>query len=194
MRTRFVFAVFVGLILAALPAQGTILVYQTLEELASSSSEVALGRVLAVECLASRESKSVYTVVTLEVEETLKGSVQKGQQIRIQFFGGERDGLAVRYTGMPVFRVGEEAVVFAKWKEADLYSLVGLSQGKVEITREGGEVRAIRRLAGIPILVAGTQPKGLDMGKNEILSLDVLRERVRRSRGGESILEPRSAR
>jgi hypothetical protein len=163
----------------AIPAPATILVYHSVEELASMSNEVALGQVRGVESYSSQDGRSIYTVVTLEVTESLSGGSRPGQHLKVHFFGGEKDGVAVRYVGMPEFQVGEEAVLFLKWSEADRYTLVALTLGKLEIVRGDDGPRAVRRLEGMPILSTEEEGPGLTTGRDEFYTIEELRARVR---------------
>lgn len=179
MRVRTISFLLAACALVAPAATATILIYHPVEDLASMSSEIALGTVRGIESYASEDGQSIYTVVTLEVTESLAGATRPGQLLKVHYFGGEKDGLAVRYIGMPGFRVGEETVLFLKWSEGSRFTIVGLTLGKMEVVRAGDAIRVVRRLDGIPILVPESEEPGIQTGRDESYSLEELRGRVR---------------
>jgi len=93
------------------------------------SEWVVRAKVLAVESVDLRaQGDSIYTDVTLSIEAVYAGhDVPKISVMRLQ--GGlGRDGLALTVPGMPVFKVGDEAVLFLE-KTGLGHVPCGLEQG-----------------------------------------------------------------
>ena len=163
-------------LLAVAPAGATILVYQSVPALASSSDDVVRGTVTSVETRWGPSKRSLYTVVSFRVDESLKGSAAVGETLRVTFFGGEKDGIGVFYAGMPRFESGEAAVVFLRRQPDEFCSLVGLSLGKLEIEDGPEGPRVVQRLDGLLFLEPGLEEPA--SRPDETFSFDDLRELI----------------
>ncbi|MEW6321675.1 MAG: matrixin family metalloprotease [Acidobacteriota bacterium] len=108
-------------------------------------SEVVLeGRVVGVTSAWDTTVDTLYTYVTLDVFDVLKGWVPE-RRIVIKQLGGAADGLALRVTGQPVFRIGEDVLLFLEVRPRDntLYT-TALWQGKWTL-RGSGAARVAER-------------------------------------------------
>lgn len=101
----------------------------TLDELAARAESILVGEVTDI---ASYKEANIYTLVTLSVEQTIKG--ETGGQVTIRLPGGEVDGLGLQVEDVPSFESGERAVVFLEEGEG-IFSVVGGFQGKFTIDR-----------------------------------------------------------
>ncbi len=127
----------------------------TLPELAAEADVIILGRITQVRS-EPEERGGIWTVVTVEVLDALKG--RPSPPVTIRVVGGTLGGRTLRLAEMPEFRAGEEAVLFLKRSPSSPHhEVVGAFQGKKEI--QGGRVvsekapvvefvEKIRRLVG----------------------------------------------
>lgn len=116
------------------------------EQLADFAAAVVTGRVSAV-TTATDASGGIYTYVSIDVAEVLKGSVLGGQVVLKQA-GGIVGELGLDVSGQASFNVGEEVLVFAEVRPRDstLYT-VALWQGKwvLEIDAASGQRVAVQQ-------------------------------------------------
>ncbi|MHC4249712.1 MAG: PKD domain-containing protein [Planctomycetota bacterium] len=128
-------AVLAAGILAALPAQGTLLLPMSLEELVERSDCVLVGRVTSVAPRVRADGRDVETLVTISPERFLKGHAPGDVTLAVP---GGRVGRRVRvYLGAPRFRVGERVFVFAsRGGDGAPFSITGFSLGKFGVVTD----------------------------------------------------------
>jgi hypothetical protein len=168
-------------ILAATPASASQVLHQTLRDLTLSSSDVVVGRVEETSTHWDAAHTRIVTDITVTVSESLKGA--PGERLVLSQLGGDLDGFRYSVPGSPLFRTGEEALLFV-WRDARGRAQVnGLAQGKFDIRTdaatgvksvqravEGMQVRDVRALAlvrpgeAVPLF-------GLDQLKDEIRTI-----------------------
>ena len=154
------FAGVLALTFASTPASATQVLHQTLRELTLGSSDVVIGRVEGTQTRWSESHTRILTDVTVSVSESLKGA--PGEHLVLTQLGGDLDGFRYAVPGSPMFRPGEEALLFV-WRDAAGRAQVnGLAQGKFDIGSdaatgvrtvqravEGLRVRDVRSLAAV---------------------------------------------
>src|SRR6266545_1875340 len=96
-------------ILLALPAHADIAPKWTDAELASFSRVILTGRVARV--AVGWDAGTLYTYVTVDVSDVLKGDVPD-RQVVIKQLGGRVDDVALIVGGQPTFTPGEEILAF----------------------------------------------------------------------------------
>lgn len=80
-----------------------------------------------------------HTFVTLAVERVFKGAPAGGSTLTLRMQGGPNgNGLTLRVSGVPQFRVGDRDILFVKGNGSELCPLVGFDQGRLRVVR--GEV------------------------------------------------------
>ena len=114
-------------LLAALPAAAAVLVPAGLAELSREAGAIVHGRVVGVEGVWTAGRRGIETVVTLPVTTALKG--QPGGEVRLRVPGGELGRYRSVMVGAPVFREGDEVIVFLGGRAPALPNLLGLGQG-----------------------------------------------------------------
>ncbi len=102
----------------------------TLDELTARAERILVGGVTDIASYQEGEG-NIYTLVTLAVEQTIKGESMGGEVV-IRLLGGEMNGLGLWVEDVPSFQLGERAVVFLKEGEG-IFSVVGGFQGKFTI-------------------------------------------------------------
>jgi len=101
----------------------------TVEQLTAKAASIMVGKVTNIACY--QEGKgNIYTLVTLSVEQTIKG--ETGGEVAIRVPGGKVGGLEMMVTDAPSFQLGERAVVFLDNSEGT-FTVVGGFQGKFTI-------------------------------------------------------------
>jgi hypothetical protein len=136
MRSRFCPLILLALLLAA-PARATVVIATDLGELARGARAIARGRIAALDARWSPDHRMIETIVSLEVESYLKGSLGPILQFRVP------GGLVGRYrsivVGAPEFSVDQRVVVFLGGTGPSVPYVLGLSQGVFRVVPgEGG--------------------------------------------------------
>ena len=104
------------------------LVYLSVEDLARRSDGCALARVVDARVHWNEAHTLIVTTFTLDVEESFSGNVPAGP-VTLHRVGGELDGLALGYQGMPELAVGDRSVVFVQERAPSVYIVSSLQQG-----------------------------------------------------------------
>jgi hypothetical protein len=147
-------------VLAAASADATVLVPVDLGELVSSARTIVHGRVLSTSAQWVEDRRGIETVVTLSVENALKGGAVETATFRVP--GGEMGRYRSIIPGAPVFAAGDEVIVFLGGDGPSLPHLVGFSQGVYRVRAIAGE-RVVR--PGVPSPVAETTRLSRGVGR-----------------------------
>ncbi len=121
------------LVLLALPARATVLIPADLGELSRDARAIARGRVAALDAQWTEDRGTIETIVTLEVESYLKGSL--GSTLRFRVPGGELGRFRSVVVGAPSFAVDQHVVVFLGARGPSVPHLLGMSQGVFRVSR-----------------------------------------------------------
>jgi hypothetical protein len=110
----------------------------TNEELTQQSDRIVVARVVDTEIFWTADGRNLYTLVTVDVVESVKGDAITTLVVAIP--GGidanRKIPIAVTYPGGPQLGVGEQAVLFLNDggdQVAGSYAIAGFSQGKFAI-------------------------------------------------------------
>lgn len=133
-----------AILLAAAPSVfATVLVPASFQELVLQSPVIVRGRVVDVRAAWADGRRRVETVVTFNAEQYLKG--QLGSQIVFKVPGGQLGRYRTFMVGAPVFRVGDEAVLFLTRNGRSNPVVVGLNQGVFRIRADRATGRTLIR-------------------------------------------------
>lgn len=133
------------LALLALPAAATTMVSYSLKELALNADAIVVGKFKTVRSVWDEEKGKIYTYLTVDVSETLKGDGQKSLTIRQ--LGGTVGKLVMKVTGTPTLAPEEEAVLFLHKTQAGDHLIYGLSQGVFRVVADpGGGVKRVQAI------------------------------------------------
>lgn len=167
---------FVTLILAAsvaAAAHATVLLPADLGELSRDARAIARGRVVAVDAQWTPDRRTIETVVTLEAETYLKGSLGDTVQFRVP--GGSLGRYRNIVVGAPQFAVGQRVIVFLGARGPTVPFVLGLSQGVFRITRTADGQLLVSPPAVLPAVEGpvvrgslGRRPAPLDAFENEV--------------------------
>ena len=144
------FAVLGALVLAA-AASATTMRHLETRDLTLGSSEIVIGTVVGTRSYWSEDRRRIFTDVDVQVSRSLKGEAS-GRLTLVQL-GGEVDGVRYSIPGGPLFRSGEEALLFV-WRDTRGRPQVnGLAQGKFDIERDpaNGKATVQRTVAGFAV-------------------------------------------
>ena len=146
--------------LQATRAAATILAPADLGDLSQDATAIVRGRVAAVESRWSADRRSINTLVTIDVESSLKGPLNVTTRFLLP--GGTLGRYRSFVVGGPAFTVGQHVIVFLGWRPPDYPYLVGFSQGvfKVVADRDGLGLVVIPP----PIVRSGTQAVPITRG------------------------------
>jgi hypothetical protein len=115
------------LLLSASSLHATVLIPADLGDLSRDARAVALGRVVAVDARWADDRRSIDTLVTLDVDAYLKGSLGSPLQFRVP--GGQLGRYRSILVGAPEFAINQRVVVFLGARGPSVPHVLGLSQG-----------------------------------------------------------------
>ncbi|HEX3702340.1 MAG TPA: hypothetical protein VHU82_03355 [Vicinamibacterales bacterium] len=128
---RIPWACVLAVCLGAATVRATVLVPADLGELSRSAVAIARGRVVSVEGQWTDDHRSIETIVSLQVDEYLKGSLGSALQFRVP--GGMLGRYRSIFVGAPEFAVDQQVVVFLGAQGPSVPHVLGLSQGVFRI-------------------------------------------------------------
>jgi len=169
--------------LLAAPARATVVLPAELGDLAREAQAIVHGRVVETHAVWEDGRRRVDTLVTIEVEDYLKGHF--GDTVTIRVPGGQIGRYQSLMVGAPVFDAGDEVVLFLNASGPSLPYILGLSQGVFRVLDDpttGGKVVVP------PPLVAGVTVQPVRRGdvSRRPLPLGAFSEQVRQLAAGGS--------
>lgn len=116
----------------------------TLAQLTEGATGIVQGQVTDIKSQWDPKGKTIFTYVTVTVDQWFKGAGPKTVTIRVP--GGEVNGVGLMVEDMPAFKKGETVITFLEpTEEQSVMKVKGLFQGKFVV--EKGKVRE----AGLPL-------------------------------------------
>jgi hypothetical protein len=107
-----------------------------LEDLAKKAEAIVVGKVSNVKSEWNKEKTRIYTKVTVDVGEYVKGETADKTLVITQL-GGEVDGVGELYSHTPRFSKEEEVLLFVKKDKKNNIVIEGGEQGKYKIMMNG---------------------------------------------------------
>jgi hypothetical protein len=132
----------------------TIIVPADFSEMVAESQLVVHGRVVEVRAQMVGSFRTIESVVTIAVQEAIKG--EPGDTVSMRVPGGQIGRYRRFMVGAPVFRPGEEVVIFLSGRAPAMPMPFGLSQGVYRVSR-GADGRS---LVAAPVLAEGRIVRG----------------------------------
>ena len=113
----------------------------SLQKMTAASDHIVIAQVVVTKSYYGPKRQKIYTDVTLEINETIKGRLQKSDRIQITLWGGTVDGITTFVTDYPEFSKNQESVLFFAEKTATKtekkhFQIVSLSGGKFDISTD----------------------------------------------------------
>lgn len=127
--------IFVVSLSIARTAHATVVVPADMGELSRDARIIARGRIAATEARWTDDRRAIETLVTLEAEAYLKGSLGATVQFRVP--GGRIGRFRSVTIGAPEFAVGQRVIVFLGAREPGIPFVLGLSQGVFRVELDG---------------------------------------------------------
>jgi hypothetical protein len=129
---------------------GTEMIKMSMEELTAEADTIVMGKVIKHESAWNDEHTAIFTDVTVEVAEVMKGS--PGAEVTFRIAGGIVGQIGMRTSNDPVFKDGEHVVIFLSTKAAPS-SVVGFFQGKYSVvngnvTTSDGQTISVSEFTG----------------------------------------------
>jgi len=115
-------------------AHATTVLRLDLPQLVQQSDSIVQGHVESVTSQWDSTRNVAFTYVTINVEDPMKG--ERRRTIAVRQLGGKVGAMNVTIAGMPRFVKGEQVIVFLKAGDNGTFQIVGLNQGKYEITED----------------------------------------------------------
>ena len=145
------------LTLIATLASATVIVHETLDELARRVPVIVRGRVARSVAAWDEKKTTIWTWTELTVTDPIKG--KPGAVVMIKSEGGEVEGIGQAVSGAVTFREGDDCVLFLAPAplEKDTFMVAGMSAGKVLMTQWKGLPAAIRDTTGLSFARPGSK-------------------------------------
>lgn len=137
--------------LVSIPLDATVIVPAGLQTLAVEARAIVWGRVTEVRAQVRPGTRRIDSYIVFAVDEALKG--EPGAHVVFRTLGGELGRYRTIVHGAPVFKLGDEAVVFLG--KGTVPYPIGLSHGVFRVHRD--RVTGERRVIAPPMLL---DPKG----------------------------------
>src|SRR5437773_1648333 len=147
-------AALIVLVMLAGPARATTFVGVSERTLVRAADAIVIGTIAQIETVAGADG-TISTLVTLDVEETMKGHVER--RLALKEPGGRIGGRTLWIAGAPRFRTGERQLLFLSAAGAGPAGTTALGMGQFGLGRHPrtGAALAERRVDG---LVVGDRP------------------------------------
>ena len=127
------------LLLLGATALATTVLGASLEQLTAFSDRVARAKVVSLKSRWSGDHSHIFTDVTLDVLESLKG--QGPSRIVVRQPGGVVGDVGQTTSGLATFRAGQEVVVFLE-RHGPVFRITGMAQGVYQVDRKDGRAMA----------------------------------------------------
>lgn len=173
-----------SLLLSLTPAYAaaTVMVEVPIEDMARAADAIVMGRVVRTEVrvvIDPARGAMPHTLTEIRVAEWIAGS--GGATVVIDELGGEIQGQGLAIAGTPVYRVGEEVIVFLERADGRLRTYA-MAQGRFEIRRGIGGVpdHVTRDLSDVAFVRWGAGGMHVGHGNDAAVTLEVFVDHVRR--------------
>ncbi|HKP11820.1 MAG TPA: hypothetical protein VJZ91_06900, partial [Blastocatellia bacterium] len=138
-------ASFIALASSAGTGRGAAARFTADDDLITGARAIVVGRVLSLACRLDAEQDRIFTYVTLDVEETLKGEIN-ARYIVLKEEGGEVGGQGSIIFGAPQFARGERVLLYLDTRRDGSLRVHQLAFGKLTVVEDpaGGEPTVLR--------------------------------------------------
>ena len=123
------------LLLASIPSRAAVFVVPADSDLIQQSSAIVIGTVTGIHSEFTIEGPIV-TNIDFEVEEVLKGPIDRSEPLRLREPGGVIGEYATGVSGSPHYWIGNRALVFLERTDDGYWTTWGMSLGKFDFVRD----------------------------------------------------------
>jgi hypothetical protein len=167
------------------PLQATSVIQYALPELIKKADAILRAKVISKKVLSTPTSViPLKTEIVIELLEIYKSQTKLSllQQLTIHTAGGILKNRSVVIPGTTPFTLNEEVVLFLEKKDETTWLVLGLSQGKFEITQDlqSGEKKVTQNIQGLH-MVNKPNPHKSARNNSHSLSLSNLEKEIRRN-------------
>jgi hypothetical protein len=170
------------LVALSIPTGATVLVPADLGELSRDARAIVRGRVARLDSQWTDDRGTIETMVTLEVEGYIKGSL--GQTLIFRTPGGDLGRYRSVVVGAPAFAVDEHVIVFLGARGPSIPYVLGLSQGVFRVVRTDDTGRWMVTPPVVAAATTGAVPLVRGDVSRHPLPLTDFEQRVRALAGG----------
>ncbi|HEX71770.1 MAG TPA: hypothetical protein ENN65_00425 [Candidatus Hydrogenedentes bacterium] len=128
------------------PQAGASIAYVTTPEMVAGADEIITGVITATQSRRALGGR-IYTDVTLEIKDTVKGGLNKTSTVTFSVIGGRVGGLVMKTNEIPTFQTGEEVLLYMRRAAGNQLVIYGGVRGKFLIQRSATSDKAY--VAGI---------------------------------------------
>jgi hypothetical protein len=161
---------FLTSICLATPLFATTVEKMDLPQLVSVSNNIVEGRVASTET--RFEENTIFTYTTVNISDPLKGD--RRRSVVLKHPGGVIGSRALIVSGIPQFKTGDQVIVFLRDRKDGTFDVVGLGQGKYDITNN----EAVASVSGVAVLDPKTGRLS-DAGLSTRTTVDALKSKIR---------------
>jgi hypothetical protein len=151
MKSLRVAAMLTAWLLAGVGVRAAVILPADLAMLVTGARAIVHGRVVAVEPRWLEGRRGIESLVTLRVEEYLKGNL--GDEVTFKVPGGQMGPYRSFIVGAPTFSDGDEVVVFLNAQGPTIPWISGLNQGVFRVAENDSGVKMV--LPGISLAPGG---------------------------------------
>ncbi len=105
-----------------------------LDQMAVRADQIFTGEVVGIASQMNARRTGIFTFVTIEVDEYLKGG--RRDVLTLRFLGGDAEGYRLTVPGSPEFHLGEEVLVFSDGGAGRIPTVLGMAAGKFTLRRD----------------------------------------------------------
>jgi len=134
MRRLLLCCVLTALLACASRVHAIVYVAADFQTLVSEARTIVLGRIVSLEPEWTEGRRSIETLLSIDVERTLKGSA--GDSIVVRVPGGQMGPYLSVMPGAPRFTEGEEVVLFLAGAPPEVPHILALSQGVFRVVHD----------------------------------------------------------
>ena len=126
--TRLQILVFAAVWGAAGQLHATLIRAMELGELVASADAIVVGKVVSHQAAWDSQHRKIISTIEIDVEESWKGTIVAERRIAIVQPGGSVGDIEMTVLGMPIFTVGERALLFLRGQRQ--FQVAGMNLGK----------------------------------------------------------------
>jgi hypothetical protein len=141
MRSLRLAAMLTACVVAGIGLEATVIIPASLADLVTGARAIVHGHVVAIEPRWADGRRQIETLVTIRVEEYLKGDL--GGEVTFKVPGGQMGPYRRVVVGAPTFREGDEIVVFLSAQGPAVPWISGLNQGVFRVAQNAAGVKVV---------------------------------------------------
>jgi hypothetical protein len=160
---------------AGVGLEATVIMPASLGDLVTGARAIVHGQVVAIEPRWADGRRQIETLVTVRAEEYLKGNL--GSEVTFKVPGGQMGPYRRVVVGAPIFREGEEVVVFLNAQGPAVPWISGLNQGVFRVAQNAAGVKVV--IPGVSLTAGENAPVVRGWSLRERPGLRAFSEQVR---------------